>query len=216
MYSVRHSAVNPSVTGVFAAIIITGMLLCLLPRLTSFSLLPARRDRPDTIIIKDIKPPPPVERVEEREIKPRQIDRKLHALPEITPTPFELAPVTGVDMTSIKIAPFTRVENVPVPVVREIFYPNQVDRKPGLVSHIDPVYPFSARRDGVEGRVVLRFVVNKEGQVENPEVVRAEPEGVFEESALKAIVRYRFSPALIDGIPVKCIVVLPVGFRLNQ
>ena len=63
--------------------------------------------------------------------------------------------------------------------------------------------------------VVIRFVVGIDGKAKEAEVVKADPEGVFEESALKAILDYEFEPATLNGMPVDCIVKLPMAFGLN-
>jgi protein TonB len=69
--------------------------------------------------------------------------------------------------------------------------------------------------EGIEGRVVLKFVVGREGYANEPVVVSAEPEGIFEESALDAVTEYRFIPARKDGKCVDCIVRLPVVYKLR-
>ena len=81
---------------------------------------------------------------------------------------------------------------------------------------VKPIYPFSAKSSSIEGRVVLRFIVDEEGLVQEPVVLEAEPEGVFEKSALAAIVKYKFRPAKIGNRPVKCMVKVPIGFTLTE
>ncbi len=93
---------------------------------------------------------------------------------------------------------------------------DQVDVTPKLIGETIPKYPFNAAKDRIEGRVVLRFVVNREGNVREPEVVSAEPEGFFEQAALEAITGYKFEPAKKDGKPVDCIVKMPIIFKLGQ
>lgn len=61
-----------------------------------------------------------------------------------------------------------------------------------LVSATAPVYPPQAREAGTEGYVVVRYDVDREGRVVNARVVDAQPEGIFEDSALQAISRWRF------------------------
>jgi len=96
--------------------------------------------------------------------------------------------------------------------IHEIF---EVDTRPQLVRHFQPVYPFSAKRKNIEGRVTVRFVVDKTGMVLNPFVIDATPEGVFEDAALKAVSRWRFKPAILNKTPVDVYVVVPLTFELN-
>jgi protein TonB len=94
----------------------------------------------------------------------------------------------------------------------------EVDQPPRLLRPVPPRYPYEARRNGIEGRVVIRFVVNAEGDVLEPEVAEVEPPdiaGVFDEAALQAVARYKFKAAIKDGEPVDCIVKLPIVFELR-
>jgi TonB family protein len=65
-----------------------------------------------------------------------------------------------------------------------------------------------------EGRVLLRFIVTKDGGVRDPEVIEAEPEGIFEASAIEALKNYIFAPATKNGEPVDCIAKLPMTFNV--
>jgi protein TonB len=58
---------------------------------------------------------------------------------------------------------------------------------------VDPQYPSSAAARGSDGFVEVRFTVTDLGRVENASVTAAEPAGVFEEAALAAISRWRYS-----------------------
>jgi TonB family protein len=59
---------------------------------------------------------------------------------------------------------------------------------------VDPHYPSSAAASGIEGFVDVSFTVTALGRVENASVTAAEPQGVFEQAALAAISRWRYSP----------------------
>lgn len=61
-----------------------------------------------------------------------------------------------------------------------------------LVSGTGAVYPPDARTRGVEGYVVVGYDVDTEGRVINARVLEAVPPGVFEESAMQAVSRWRF------------------------
>ncbi len=93
---------------------------------------------------------------------------------------------------------------------------DEVDSPPRVIRVFPPFYPAEAKEQGLNGRVVLRFVVDIEGWACEPEVISAEPEGVFDEAALDAVAEYRFEPALKDGKPVNCIVRMPVVFKLSE
>lgn len=65
-----------------------------------------------------------------------------------------------------------------------------------------PNYPARALSRGVEGFVELSFTVNELGQVVDPIVLNAQPEGYFERAALQSIQRWRYTPTTEGGIPV--------------
>jgi len=58
---------------------------------------------------------------------------------------------------------------------------------------VNPQYPSSAASSGTEGFVEVRYTVTALGRVENATVTAAQPKGVFEQAALSAISRWRYS-----------------------
>jgi protein TonB len=60
------------------------------------------------------------------------------------------------------------------------------------------------------------FEVDERGFVYNPEVVGAEPVGIFEESALSAITKFKFIPAKRNNNPIKSTVYLPINYEINK
>jgi TonB family protein len=91
---------------------------------------------------------------------------------------------------------------------------SEVDQPPRIIRKIDPLYPFAAKRKNIQGKVTLRFIVTKEGRVVEPSVVKGDPPDVFDNSALKAILRWRFKPAIKDGKAVDVIIIAPLKFEL--
>lgn len=95
-----------------------------------------------------------------------------------------------------------------------------VEQQPQLIGGISSVqskitYPELARRAGIEGRVIVQFVVDEEGRVQDPKVVRGIGGGCDEE-ALKAVRTAKFRPGLQRGRPVKVRYSLPVTFSLSS
>lgn len=74
-------------------------------------------------------------------------------------------------------------------------------------------YPELAKLAGVEGRVIVEFVVDETGTVRAPRVVKGIGSGC-DEAALAAVEAATFSPGLQDGEPVKVKLVLPISFKL--
>ena len=66
-----------------------------------------------------------------------------------------------------------------------------------------PIYPEDAVREGIEGHVLLEFVVTESGAVRDPVVLEAQPPGVFDQAALDAVGKFKYKPKVVDGEPVE-------------
>ncbi|TYK64404.1 energy transducer TonB [Colwellia echini] len=65
------------------------------------------------------------------------------------------------------------------------------------------VYPRRAQSRGIEGFVVVEFVVTKTGAVTDAVVVQSEPEGVFDRAALDAVAKFKYKPRVVDGVAME-------------
>lgn len=70
---------------------------------------------------------------------------------------------------------------------------------PTVVRRAPAQYPPQAKRQGVEGFVELDVLVDAQGNPEEIRVVRSEPSGVFDKSAVRAVMRWKFEPARRNG-----------------
>jgi len=94
-----------------------------------------------------------------------------------------------------------------------------VEQPPVLIGGIGSVqqrikYPELARNAGIEGRVVIQFVVTATGEISNPKVVRGIGGGC-DEAALEALAYAKFQPGFQRGRPVNVSYSLPITFTLN-
>lgn len=76
-------------------------------------------------------------------------------------------------------------------------------------------YPEMARKAGIEGTVSIQFIVNKEGKVEDPRVLRGIGGGCDEE-ALRVVKEAEFEPGRQRGKPVRVQYSLPIRFQLQN
>jgi len=74
-------------------------------------------------------------------------------------------------------------------------------------------YPQSARQDGIEGRVIVEFTVDKEGNVRDVHIVRG-VNSVLDKEALRVVEMARFEPGMIEGEPTEVKLSLPITFKL--
>ena len=77
-------------------------------------------------------------------------------------------------------------------------------------------YPRWALEQGIEGCVVVRMLVDEKGRVVEAHVSRTSGYASLDEAALEAVRRYRFLPALKDGLPVKRWVEQEFVFRIER
>ncbi len=96
-----------------------------------------------------------------------------------------------------------------------IFSIAELDRHPEAVVQVAPVFPFALKRDLVEGRVVVEFVVDTEGRVVGATAVEGSHPG-FEEAAVTGVTRWKFRPGQRNGRPVNTRVRVPIVFRLTD
>jgi protein TonB len=122
----------------------------------------------------------------------------------------KLPPPTLPASTQLIVDTFTPVERTPV--VRPKIDPAPTDsrkRTPGIdhdaipFVRVTPDYPPRAATRGIEGWVQIQFAVTAAGTVRDPVVVAAEPRGIFEDAALKAIARWRYNPRIDGGVAVE-------------
>ena len=93
-----------------------------------------------------------------------------------------------------------------------------VEQPPVLIGGIQGVqktivYPELALKVGIEGRVVVQFVVDRDGKVVNPVVMRGIGGGCDEE-AIRAVKLAKFQPGMQRGRPVAVRYSLPITFKI--
>jgi periplasmic protein TonB len=82
---------------------------------------------------------------------------------------------------------------------------------------INPDYPPRAQSRGIEGYVIVQFTITPTGTVRDATVVEAEPRGIFDDAALKAIARWRYNPKVEGGVAVERVGVRTrLTFQLEQ
>ena len=91
----------------------------------------------------------------------------------------------------------------------------EVDQNPRVLRKVDPKYPEAARRANREAVVMVEFTVDVDGKATDIKV--ADPKGFgFDEAAIEAIKKWRFTPAKKDGVSVPKRVRQPVRFNLDD
>ncbi|MBN1625666.1 MAG: TonB family protein [Deltaproteobacteria bacterium] len=213
---------------VIGPIVATAVLFVLLPLLTSISRTSNEiPEQTQIMIFKAKTQKAPDIRKKQEETRPKEIKRQETAKQKADAPKFDLvdggAAGAGIAGTvSIGMVQSGDIQGtgkdlfkVDSSLYRTAFELSQVDKPPTVLRSVPPQYPFLAKRNNIEGRVVLRFIVDSDGNVVEPEISESEPEGVFDEAAIEAILKYKFKPAEKDGKAVDCIVNAPMAFQLR-
>lgn len=204
------------------AAVIASLFLVFMPMLSHIerSYREGRYESP--ILLTTHKPPKPpdIDKKKSREHKLKKVKKtqkhksRQKSKPKLDIPRFDFA--MGGDLAGgIQIAAPVR-QGLTSGAFRTAFKLSEVDQPPRLIRKIDPLYPYAAKRKGVEGSVAIQMIVDKSGRVIEATALKAEPEGIFEYSATKAVKRRRFKPATKDGKPVDVIVVVPIVFGLED
>jgi TonB family protein len=83
-----------------------------------------------------------------------------------------------------------------------------------LLRQTRPVYPPDLQQLGVEGTVVMRAVISKDGAVLNPKVLNsADPR--LAKAAMEAVSQWQYQPALLNGEPIETLTTVSVDFHLE-
>lgn len=78
------------------------------------------------------------------------------------------------------------------------------------------IYPERAEKEGVQGRVLVMFVVEKNGNVGRIKVARSSGDTRLDNEAMRVVAYLPpFIPAQVGGKPVACWFTLPIVFKLN-
>jgi TonB family protein len=84
-----------------------------------------------------------------------------------------------------------------------------------LISKVSPDYPADAQADGVEGTVMLKAIVSKDGSLLSIKSISNGVDPRLVRAAMAAVPLWRYQPTLLNGEPVEVITTIDVTFRLN-
>ena len=132
--------------------------------------------------VKQVKPKKPEEPVEEPE--PTELESQAFQ-----------APVNSFDISDVSVKPSFKIE------AGTGFGTGNSDFLPMV--KVPPQYPRRALRNGVEGWVIVSFTVTTDGSVRNPRIVQSNPKGIFDQSAINAVTKFKYKPRMVAGQAVK-------------
>lgn len=92
-------------------------------------------------------------------------------------------------------------------------FPGGIDSLPAYISN-SMVYPEQARKEGIQGRVLVQFIIEKDGSVSSAVIVKAVHPSLDAEALRIVSGMPKWSPARQRGEPVRVKFTVPVNFKL--
>jgi len=86
--------------------------------------------------------------------------------------------------------------------------------KPRLVTFVEPHYTEMARRARLQGTVIVSAVIDEEGRVRDVRLLKNLGMGL-DAAAMDAVAQWRFTPATLNGRPLKVLYTLTVNFAVS-
>ncbi|OGL41476.1 MAG: hypothetical protein A2161_09485 [Candidatus Schekmanbacteria bacterium RBG_13_48_7] len=92
---------------------------------------------------------------------------------------------------------------------------SQVERPPIPLYQPEPNYSELAKQARIEGKVILRIVVNKKGNVSDIKIMKSMGNSGLDESAIESVKQWRFKPGYSNNEPVDVYIDVSINFHLE-
>ena len=68
---------------------------------------------------------------------------------------------------------------------------------------VAPIYPRRAQTRGISGYCIVEYTVTTSGAIRDPRAVDCQPSGVFDKASVKASLKFKYKPRMVDGEPIE-------------
>jgi protein TonB len=103
---------------------------------------------------------------------------------------------------------------IPPPAVPRAYRTGGAIREPRKIRDVPAVYPDVARAAQIEGLVILEATIDERGVVTDARVLRSVP--LLDAAALTALKQWRYTPTLLNGVPVRVLMTVTFRFSLGD
>ncbi len=139
------------------------------------------------------EPPPPPKMIVEKQVKPTMNKVKID-IPNI-----DLPTIAGGGPFLGNWAGNPLAEGDVLPIVR-----------------IDPQWPREALVEGIEGYVIVEVIIAADGSVASAVVVESVPRRLFDRNVIRAVLKWKFKPRIINGVAVERRAIQRLDFSLDS
>ena len=143
--------------------------------------------------IADIVVPDKVIETNLKEVLPEKVDDPDEPPPDMEPLDFD----TDLDMSTANMAP-----TVAVNVSINASGLSSGDGEYLPIVKVAPIYPRRAQTRGITGYCIVTYTVTTTGAIRDPYVENetdCSPKGIFERASLKAALKFKYKPRVVDG-----------------
>ena len=160
--------------------------------------------------------PPPIEDIQEDEPEPEPMDTIEKEPPELSLDQLDVAlnPGTGGNLASSDLSVPDFSVGAQALSMNFINF-RDLDNKPRPTRQITPVYPPALKSQGIEGRVLIRFDIDKQGNVVDATAKKSD-HPAFAAYAVDAVRKWKFEPGMQNGEPVPFTMIAPIVFSLSN
>ncbi len=144
--------------------------------------------------IADIVVPDKVIETNLAEAKPDKVEDPEEPPPDLQPMTFD----TNIDMNIVNMAPQAKVtlnlsssgmsagDGEYLPIVK-----------------VAPIYPRRAQTRGISGYCIVEYTVTTTGAIRDPQAVDCQPSGMFDRASVKASLKFKYKPRVVDGVAIE-------------
>ena len=136
--------------------------------------MPEREIETQLAEVKPDKPEDPEEPPPELDTPDMEMDMNVEAV--------NMAPSTQVDVAIAGTGGMSASDGEYLPIVK-----------------VAPIYPRRAQSRGIEGYCIVQYTVTKSGSIRDPQAVDCQPAGIFERASVKASLKFKYKPRVVDG-----------------
>jgi protein TonB len=137
----------------------------------------------------------------EREIETNLKEQKPDKVedPEEPPPDLETPDVDmDMDVEVVNVAPKAQVD-----VAIETTGMSTGDGEYLPIVKVAPIYPRRAQSRGISGYCIVEYTVTTSGAIRDPRPVDCQPAGVFEDASVKASMKFKYKPRVVDGVAIE-------------
>jgi TonB family protein len=91
-----------------------------------------------------------------------------------------------------------------------------MEEPPEPLTPIQPIYPTKAMLSKLEGRVIVKVLIDKYGKPLKGKVLKNFGTNVFDKAAIQAVTSVQYKPAMMEGKPINVWMAIPLSFKLNK